>query len=126
MPHRYACLPDTRGVPSQLTIRDNWNPAGVSELIRSKCTLGQTPAYLVLGRRESKLLREHLESAFGPDSVPTLKGTYYMGLEVIPIDAESFVRVDGTKPVRTLQDPITHRPEWRNREIISLWRLRIA
>jgi hypothetical protein len=126
MPPKYACLPDTRGVPSQLTIRDHWNPAGISELIRSKCTTGQTPAYLVLGRREAELLREHLESAFGPGSVPTLKGTYYMGLEVIPIDAETFVRVDGKKAARTLQDPILRRPEWRNREIISLWRLRIA
>jgi hypothetical protein len=127
MTHTHARLPDTRTVPSQLIIRDRWTPAGISDLIRSKCTTGDTPAYLVLGRREAELLREHLEQAFGPGTVPTLKGTYYMGLEVIPIDAESFVRVDGKKPVRTRRDPVVRRPEWRNREIVSLWRrLRIA
>jgi len=126
MIHTHACLPDTRRVPSQLIIRDGWNPAGISALIRSKCTLGQTPAYLVLGRRESELLREHLESALGPDTVPTVKGTYYMGLEVIPIDADSFVCVDGRKSARTGQNPVAHRVGWRNREVNSFWRLRTA
>ena len=127
MTHTRACFPDTRTVPSQLIIRGRWSPTGISDLIRSKCTIGETPAYLVLGRRESNLLQEHLEQAFGPGTVPTLKGTYYMGLEVIPIDAESFVRVDGKKPVRKRRNPVVRRPEWRNREIVSLWRrLRIA
>jgi hypothetical protein len=120
-----ANLPDTCTVESELRLAGEWDPAAVCELIRSKCTLGWTPAFLFLGRAEAALLRQHLAEVFGAEAVPVLKGTYYMGLEVIEIDVDSFVRLGGRKVVRILQDPIARRPPWRDRETDSLWQLRI-
>ena len=76
-------------------------------------------------RFEHLLLRDHLEQAFGENSVPKLRGTYYMGLEVIEIDVESFLLVGGRKTVRTLQDPIARRPVWRDKDTNALWQLRL-
>lgn len=104
---------------------EKWDTAGVSAAIRSKSDHGETPAFLFLGKREAKLLQGHLAAAFGPESVTTLNGTYYMGLEVVVIDSESFVFAGGRKTSRTLQDPISRRPAWRDRESDGLWQLRL-
>lgn len=104
---------------------DIWDGAAVSDLIRSKSDHGETPAFLFLGKSESALLQQHLGEAFGPESVTTLHDTYYMGLEVIVIDCESFVFAGGRKAVRTLQDPISRRPAWRDRDTETLWQLRV-
>ena len=55
----------------------------------------------------------------------TLHGTYYMGLDVVTIDCESFLTTGGRKAIRTLQDPMSCRPAWRDREVEALWQLRI-
>lgn len=112
-------------VPSELSFEDVWDGEAVSELIRSKCDHGETPAFLFLGRKEAGLLKEHLAEIFGEDSVVTLNGTYYKGLDVITIDCETFLATGGRKAVRTLQDPISRRPEWRDRETDALWQFRI-
>lgn len=102
-----------------------WDTRAISDLIRSKCANGETPAFLFLGEREAKLLRSHLAGAFGAEAVSTLHGTYYMGLVVMVIDCASFVFAGGRKVIRTLQDPISRRPEWRDRETEALWQLRL-
>lgn len=112
-------------VPSELSFEDVWDGEAVSELIRSKCDHGETPAFLFLGRKEAGLLKEHLAEIFGEDSVVTLNGTYYKGLDVITIDCETFLATGGRKAVRTLQDPISRRPEWRDRDTDALWQFRI-
>ena len=117
--------PDISSVPSELSLEDNWDGDAVSELIRSKCDHGETPAFLFLGRKEADLLKEHLAESFGEDSVVTLHGTYYMGLDVITIDVESFLSTGGRKAIRTLQDPMSRRPAWRDRETEALWQFRI-
>lgn len=104
---------------------DTWDSPAVSALIRSKCDHGETPAFLFLGKKEALLLQQHLGEAFGPESVTTLHDTYYMGLDVIVIDCESFVFTGGRKTVRTLQDPISRRPQWRDRDTEALWQFRI-
>ena len=48
-----------------------------------------------------------------------------MGLEVVEIESESFVFAGGRKVVRTLQDPISRRPAWRDRETEAMWQFRI-
>jgi hypothetical protein len=98
----------------------------VSSLIRSKCDHGKTPAFLFLGRKEAAWLKQHLADAFGEESVVTLNGTYYMGLEVVTIDCESFLATGGRKAVRTLQDPISRRPAWRDADTASLWQFRVS
>ena len=121
----YTLYPDVITVPSELTFQGSWDGAAVSELIRSKCDHGQTPAFLFLGRNEAGLLKEHLTEAWGAESVVTLKRSYYMGLEVVTIDCESFLSAGGRKAIRTLQDPISRRPAWRDRDADTLWQFRM-
>jgi hypothetical protein len=121
----YRPYPDVSTVPSELSFEDSWDAKAVSELIRSKCDHGETPAFLFLGRKESLLLKEHLAEAFGEDAVTTLKGTYYMGLDVIMIDCERFLATGGRKVIRTLQDPMSRRPAWRDKETEALWQFRL-
>ncbi len=118
-------IPDTTPVASELTFGETWDSAAIAELIRSKSSQGETPAFLFLGKTETALLREHLAEAFGEEAVATLKATYYRGLEVIPLECESFVFTGGRKTRRILQDPISHRPAWQDREISGLWQMRI-
>jgi hypothetical protein len=121
----HAPYPDLSTVPSELSFTDAWDGEAVSELIRSKCDHGETPAFLFLGRKEALLLKEHLAETWGEESVVTLHGTYYMGLDVVTIDCESFLTTGGRKAIRTLQDPMSRRPAWRDREVEALWQFRI-
>ena len=73
----------------------------------------------------TKLLKEHLAKCFGDESVTPINGTYYKGLDVVTIDCESFRTTDERKSTRTLQDPISRRPSWRDRETSTLWQFRI-
>ena len=118
-------MPDVASVKSELTMDKSWDTDGVSALIRSKCANGETPAFLFLGRKEAALLTEHLTDAFGPESVNSLHDVYYMGLDAVMVDCESFVFAGGRKTVRTLQDPIARRPAWRDRETEGIWQFRI-
>jgi len=120
-----ASIPDTTPVTSELILSERWDSAGIAELIRSKSSQGETPAFLFLGKAETALLRQHLAEAFGEEAVATLKATYYQGLEVIPLECVSFVFAGGRKVRRILQDPISRRPAWQDREISGLWKLRI-
>ncbi|MES2981738.1 MAG: hypothetical protein V4727_05430 [Verrucomicrobiota bacterium] len=118
-------LPDVATVASELTMTDRWDSEAVSHLISSKCDHRETPAFLFLGKKETLLLKRHLASAFGEESVTTLHDTYYMGLDVVVIDCESFIFAGGRKKIRTLSDPISHRPQWRGGERESLWQFHI-
>lgn len=124
-PEHTPNIPDSRSVKSELTFVNNWDSAAVSALIRTKCSFGEMPSFLFLGREESKLLREHLAAAFGADSVSTLHGSYHMGLKIVEIDVDSFVHVAGSKATCVLQDPIARRPAWRDRETNALWHFRL-
>jgi hypothetical protein len=118
-------FPDSTSVVPELEFDETWDVAAVSALIRSKCDHGETPAFLFIGRKEAGLLREHLAEVFGAEAVTTLHDTYYMGLEVVEIEVESFVFTGGRKTMRTLQDPISRRPAWRDRQTEALWQFRI-
>jgi hypothetical protein len=107
-------------------MNDAWNTAAVAEIIRGQSTPGESPAFLFVGRHEARLLRDHLGAAFGAEAVASLKDLYYMGLEVIEVDMENCLRPAGRKVVRTLQDPMSRRPAWRDRDTDALWHLRIA
>lgn len=117
-------LPDIASVSSDLSFTDEWDSEEVYELIRSQCENGETPAFLFLGTTQAELLKEHLAEGFGEESVVTLNGTYYMGLEVITLECQSFLRTGGRKVVRTLQDPVSRRPAWRDRETVANWQFR--
>jgi hypothetical protein len=117
--------PDVATVPSELKLNDRWEAEAVAGLIRSKCNHVESPAFLFLGRKEAALLTAHLASAFGEEAVVTLHDTYYMGLDLITVDCESFLATGGRKVVRTLQDPISRRPAWRESDDDASWQLRI-
>jgi hypothetical protein len=68
--------PDLISIPSELSFTDRWDGEAVTELIRSKSTAGETPAFLFLGRREARMLKEHLAEIFGEETVVTQNGTY--------------------------------------------------
>lgn len=118
-------LPDVTTTESELTLGDVWDTAAISELIRSKCDHDETPAFLFLGKKEAGLLTDHLAEVFGEDAVVTLHDTYYMGLDVVVLDAESHVSTGGRKAVRTLQDPIARRPAWREADTAAQWQFRM-
>ncbi len=118
-------LSDVTPATSELALGDTWDTAAISELIRSKCDLEETPAFLFLGKKEAGLLTAHLAKVFGDDAVVTLHDTYYMGLDVVEVDAESHISTGGRKAVRTLQDPISRRPAWRDRETSAQWQFRM-
>jgi hypothetical protein len=120
-----APVPDAMSLVPELRMDGSWDIRAVSDLIRSKCRFGETPAFLFVGKKEAELLREHLAEVFGAEAVATLHQTYYMGLEVVEIGCDSFLFTAGRKVVRTLQDPISRRPAWRDRETEAMWQLRI-
>ena len=109
-----------------LAMGDCWDTLALATLVRNRSSYDVCPAFLILGRHEAELLRNHLGRAFGEESVATMRSLYYMGMEVVEIERERYLRVAGTKVVRTLQDPIARRHAWRDRDADSGWRLRIA
>ncbi len=123
--YREFPIPDANTVASELEMGDHWDSEAVAALIRSKSDAAGTPAFLFLGRKEAAMLTRHLAAAFGDDAVTTLNDTYYMGLDVVVIDCESFVAATGRKIMRTLQDPMSRRPKWRDRVSDTLWQFRI-
>lgn len=125
MNNHHTAYPDVATVKSELTMAEVWDAEAVAELIRSKSDHDASPCFLFLGRKEAALLTSHLASAFGEEAVATLHDTYYMGLDVITVDCESFISTGGRKAVRTLQDPIDRRPMWRDREIDGRWQFRM-
>jgi len=117
--------PDDVSIPTELSFDGIWDGDAVSELIRSKCEDGASPAFLFLGKKETRLLKEHLAEIFGPEAVIALNGTRYKELEVVTLQCESFLNIGGSKAARALQDPISRRPAWRDRDTDTLWQFRI-
>jgi hypothetical protein len=72
-------------------------------MVNENSASGRSPAYLFLGRVETELLRRHLGRAFGVEAVSTLHQTYYMGLQVVTVDANCHVSTGGSKVVRTVK-----------------------
>jgi hypothetical protein len=120
--NHYFSYPDDTSIPSELFFTDKWDGEAVSELIRTKCDHGETPAFLFLGRHEAGLLKEHLAEIFGDASVIT---PYYKGMNVVTIDCDSFLATSGSKAIRTLTDLTVPRPSWRDCQDEGLWQFRI-
>jgi hypothetical protein len=74
-----------------------WDSALIRTMITENSESGSRPAFLILGKCESDMLREHLGNAFGPAAVQCLKNTYYMGLLVVEDPATSILCVAGRK-----------------------------
>jgi hypothetical protein len=116
--------PDISTVPSELSFKDVWDGGAISKLIRSKSEGGETPAFLFLGRREAALLKEYLAEVFGEDSVTNLNGTYYMGLDVVTVNCETFLATAGRKSNGSLKDCGTHQSRWHSLDAEGLFQFR--
>lgn len=75
----------------------DWDSGLIRDLIDENTESGFRPAFLIIGKREAKLLRNHLGNAFGPAAVQCLKNTYYMGLQVVEDPSDSLLCVSGRK-----------------------------
>lgn len=106
---------------TELIFRDRWDSKAIRQLLERKTSKGRKPSFLFLGRAEAELLRQHLGSAFGPESVRSLKNLYYMGMEVVETDADSYVRTAGAKRVESLTEALDRQPGWRDIEASSFW-----
>lgn len=110
---------------SELRMFDRWNTESLRSLIIRKSAQGRKPAFLFVGQQEADLLRHHLGTAFGPESVHTLKNLYYMGLQVIELEIESFLRTAGMKRVRGLEEALNRTPTAKDLEASSFWKFAI-
>ncbi len=108
-------------VESELTFESTWDTKAVRDLVAKKSAAGRTPAFLFVGHHEAKLLRINLNAAFGPPAVQSLKNLYYMGLEIIEVDTEHFLRTAGMKRVKAFRDALGRRPKWKDIQSASLW-----
>lgn len=122
--HDNDAIPDEEKVTSELEFQTEWDKAAIRALIDQKSAVGRTPAFLFVGHHEAMLLRVHLNAAFGPASVQTLKNLYYMGLEIIEVDTDRFLRTAGAKRVKTFRDALGKRPKWKELQCSSYWNYR--
>jgi len=113
--HANPRIPDPTRSDSPVT--PGWNAAEIAALILEQTDREGMPAFLFLGRHEQALLREHLGAAFGHEAVTSLRDSYYMGLEIIEVASDYFLRVGGRKrlPARPARLPSRYdRPTvWR-------------
>jgi hypothetical protein len=116
--------PDTSTVPSELSFEGVWDGEAISKLIREKSEGGETPAFLFLGRREAVLLKEYLAEVFGEDSVANLNGTYYLGLDVVTVNCETFLSTGGRKSNNSFQDLNVRRATWQSLDVEGHFKFR--
>ena len=110
---------------SELRMFDRWNTEALRALVNRKTAQGRKPAYLFLGQEEANLLRHHLGTAFGPEAVRSLKNLYYMGLQVIEVEQQSFLRTAGMKRVRGLEEALNRTPTPQDLEASSFWQFAV-
>lgn len=108
-------------VLSELEFKTEWDAAAIRELIQKKSAVERTPAFLFLGHHEAMLLRVYLNADFGPEAVQSLKNLYYMGLEIIEVDTERFLRTAGNKRVKSFRDALGRQPRWKDIQSASCW-----
>ncbi len=98
--------PDLFSRPTSHKFNGTWDTLAVARMIQSNSEAGKCPAFLFVGREETELLRQHLAKAFGEESVTTLHDSYYMGLKIVPVDAEAYISTGGSKLSQTVQAPV--------------------
>lgn len=108
-------------IQPELTLTDRWDAESVSKLIAERTRKGRRPSFLFLGKHEADLLRDYLGNGFGPESVRSLRNTYYLGLEVLELDFNRFFVLAGNKQARTTARPEKGHPAWMD-DSSSRWR----
>ncbi len=117
--------PDVISVSSELYLTNVWDRDAVATLIHSKHEQGLAPTFLFLGRKEAELFKVHLAEIFGEESVITLHGIYYMGLDVMTIDCDSFLATGGRKTIRSIPSNYSDQRHHRGFDDESRWQFRL-
>ena len=123
--HDKDAIADEDKATSELKFETSWDAVALRDLIKKKSAAQRTPAFLFLGKHEAMLLRVHLNADFGPSAVRSLKNLYYMGLEVIELNTDSFLRTAGGKRVKAFQDSLGRRPKWKELQYSSSWQFSV-
>lgn len=110
-------------VPLDIDFGNEWDTVALRELINERIAADRSPSWLFLGKHEALLLRAHLVGAFGFEQVQTLHRLYYMGLEVIELEAPRFCRVAGRKFIGKLKKADADLRKWRENDF-SAWSFR--
>lgn len=95
--------PDLNSKLTEHIFGDHWDVSAVAHIIRNKSESGKSPAFLYLGAKEAGLLRKHLASAFGDESITTFHDSYYMGLRIVIVDTQQHISTGGCKKTLTVQ-----------------------
>lgn len=104
-------LPHTPAPRSETPVP--WDPIRVRDLVRETQAEGRHPAVIELGRREADSFRAFLAAAYGDEEAVILRDTYYLGLEVKPVEAPSRLAVTGFKAHDAWSGELT--PPWTDR-----------
>jgi hypothetical protein len=108
--------------PSEAALGSEWNSETIVRLIRRNSARGYMPSMLMLGKRESAMLRDHLAQAFGQEEVSRLNELHYAGLKVVETQIDSLVKVAGERMLPEFERASRHVPVWKDESDTSRWR----
>ena len=121
-----AAVPQVpKNVPMDIDFGYEWDSEALRELIDERIAEGRSPSWLFLGRHESLLLRAHLAGAFGFEEVQSLHRVYYMGLEIIELEAPRFCRLAGRKFMSKLETANADLRKWKEDDF-SRWQFQFG
>ncbi len=112
-------IPDN---PSEATLGEVWSSETIVRLIRRNSARGYMPSMLMLGKRESAMLRDHLAQAFNQEEMAQLAELHYAGLKVVETQIESLVKVAGERMLPEFERAARHVPVWKDESDASRWR----
>ncbi|MEM9480827.1 MAG: hypothetical protein AAGA58_14320 [Verrucomicrobiota bacterium] len=112
-------------LPRDLVLDDKWDTSQLRRLVDARCASGRKPTHLFLGRKEAKLLRDHLSQAFGEEEVSKLDHLWYMGLRVFELDIDTFARVAGDKFMKQIDDDPEKLKRWKAADFAG-WQLKFG
>ena len=84
--------------PASAPWAPKFDPLHIRDLINKANSAGKRPARLVLGRLEAESYRRFL-SGFGEPLPASLRGCYFLGLQVVLDDSPSNLSLAGEKPL---------------------------
>lgn len=108
--------------PSEIQLGDTWDTEAIVGLIRRNTARGYMPSILMLGKKESVMLRGHLTKAFGSEEVSQLAELYYAGLKVVETQVDSLVKVAGERMLPEFERASRQLPVWKDESDQSRWR----
>lgn len=108
--------------PTETTMGEKWDTEIIVGLVRRNTARGYMPSLLMLGRKESALLRGHLSRAFTEEEMGELTELYYAGLKVVETQVDSLVKVGGEKMLPEMERATRYIPAWKGDAADTRWR----